>query len=1127
MSSQTSTCSRSSTRGCCRHPWYKCCCLFGILLLSAVVTLYFLFFHHKTVTSTSNILLNNDRMNNRYTSLSSSSDYLDAANILLVPPEESSSTITISPTLPTTVIPYLIPLPYQAHSFNDVDNWFSLILKGIQWFKVDVSVCLRDSCLRYSTFNTFEHGSLQECVDLRLSPTVVESYCCLCLRGDTSSRPSLLTPFSTGWDMVKFFDNDDNQIFFQNLPHNLYFGLNFGGRYGGLQRDISASMVRTWLIALAQVKVQRKLSKIIFYFDNQFNDWFRELDTLCTSTSNNNNNPGCSSNDRSFLQIFSPSLWPSEYPLPFPDLAMDPAQRIQILNMDWNLLSGYCSSSSSPSENDPSSSTTGTTGNQPFIWNTQEMYYRTSRYPYLFWAISSQYEVCSVWDRLYSCEPLLSFIRDKNLLTNNVFQRLYLNTIENNVRLVSNQNPEMFEIMSASRLLYRGMNHPFDPRIVTNALPSSSNSLLLSEQKWTNPFLFLVPTLIKQYDHIAVLILRNRFRPLEYIIRILGYIHNISPSLEKNLLYELRIPSDNQTITLPIEMLTVVSVQLVQHYDIIQEEDMDIRVHFAILFRSGRIIIYQINRATGEVILLWSRYVSVIQENYANLIESVPDTTLNEIHLISFGLLTGTVICTGKFSRSLNPLSSLSYCYLVAIIGETIDHEYGIHVYPLYQRNNNNNVQQGSDPVLSTALGSGIEIIDEDSVHDEQILSLMTHTEAMPIATSSLQSKLSLPFRVPVDGGMTFSLVPDITATVNVNTLSFTGLFVYSRYTTLPTTANEGFTADGKSFVSSDQRRSTNDNLNRVFIVEADSSMAETIESEFDYASKSTPLPSNAPPRLIFPSLQDDLRSRSELYGASVDVSLQFGGDAVDPVVRIESFTPLQTTTANPIRIGFGARPQLSLRIHEKKYIMVLLVATHSDCDGGLYLNNGNINKCHVIYPLSDNDALYTPLQSVPYLLTYSYGILNHWRIMLDNNNRYRSNNFISTLNIHDQYYWYNQLLLNNCNHRIMHGKLETGSFISAVLYQQNTLQFTASDGMGKGEGTIVVPEIAVLALHDGVIGGSSSNPSIGTSSNMDPTEPEESILTAFYCAPTERKPYLVWDSWRLVQPHSLENIAI
>lgn len=71
--------------------------------------------------------------------------------------------------------------PIQAHSFNELGYIRNLIAKGVDNYKLDISLANRKSCELFSTWNR-----TQKCITL---PDYVEEVCCLAMRGDGSSTP--------------------------------------------------------------------------------------------------------------------------------------------------------------------------------------------------------------------------------------------------------------------------------------------------------------------------------------------------------------------------------------------------------------------------------------------------------------------------------------------------------------------------------------------------------------------------------------------------------------------------------------------------------------------------------------------------------------------------------------------------------------------------------------------------------------------------------------------------------------------------------------------------------------------------------------------------------------------------
>lgn len=79
--------------------------------------------------------------------------------------------------------------PIQAHSFNEIGYVGNLISKGVDNYKLDVSLANRKSCEQFSTWN-----KTQKCI---VTSQYIEEICCLAMRGDGSSSPDFNYPFNT------------------------------------------------------------------------------------------------------------------------------------------------------------------------------------------------------------------------------------------------------------------------------------------------------------------------------------------------------------------------------------------------------------------------------------------------------------------------------------------------------------------------------------------------------------------------------------------------------------------------------------------------------------------------------------------------------------------------------------------------------------------------------------------------------------------------------------------------------------------------------------------------------------------------------------------------------------------
>lgn len=61
--------------------------------------------------------------------------------------------ITLASSINLPPFPSVSDLPYQAHSFNDVGFIRQLLRRGVKYFKIDVSLANKDSCIKNSDWN--------------------------------------------------------------------------------------------------------------------------------------------------------------------------------------------------------------------------------------------------------------------------------------------------------------------------------------------------------------------------------------------------------------------------------------------------------------------------------------------------------------------------------------------------------------------------------------------------------------------------------------------------------------------------------------------------------------------------------------------------------------------------------------------------------------------------------------------------------------------------------------------------------------------------------------------------------------------------------------------------------------
>ena len=108
-------------------------------------------------------------------------------------------------------------IPMQAHSFNDLDYLSNLIDKGIDYFKMDVSMANYQSCLQHSVW-----AKSTPCLN---SSQYVEEICCLAMRGDASSRPNFVYDFNTSSEFVALLEKKMPSIVQQK--RRVLFAVNF------------------------------------------------------------------------------------------------------------------------------------------------------------------------------------------------------------------------------------------------------------------------------------------------------------------------------------------------------------------------------------------------------------------------------------------------------------------------------------------------------------------------------------------------------------------------------------------------------------------------------------------------------------------------------------------------------------------------------------------------------------------------------------------------------------------------------------------------------------------------------------------------------------------------------------
>ena len=124
---------------------------------------------------------------------------LFCSTVLGMPPSLRLSPLIFALTAAGAIV-HLPRLPIEAHGFNNIGLWPQTLLKGVRWLKLDFSLCTKESCTVYSTWNTGPGlGNASDCVS-----DGKDDLCCICLAGDASIRPYIVDPFNTSYDVLAF-----------------------------------------------------------------------------------------------------------------------------------------------------------------------------------------------------------------------------------------------------------------------------------------------------------------------------------------------------------------------------------------------------------------------------------------------------------------------------------------------------------------------------------------------------------------------------------------------------------------------------------------------------------------------------------------------------------------------------------------------------------------------------------------------------------------------------------------------------------------------------------------------------------------------------------------------------------
>jgi hypothetical protein len=315
----------------------------------------------------------------------------------------------------TTVV--TIPrLPIQNHGFNEPGLWPQILSKGVRWIKMDVSYCTVDTCVAFSTYGQPGRGNASDCW-ANVNGTEL---CCMCMRGDASSRPVLYSPFNTSYDVLNFLDDHFDAPYFhsENVVH---LALDYGGVPIDFFNVTESAMLRHFLLGLRDRIAQYGL-QFQPYFDDEMNGFFNALDLKCFSGN-------CSGAELELQQL----PWFSESGDSLPTGAADPYDRYRILNSNFADFPNDCATVS---------------------WNGSEV--KAAAYPFMWWEPSNQGDMEKILDEWAACPSVPAAKAGVN----------------DGMTIVSNQGPEMLETYASSRI-GRGLNQLFTgpsytwPRLTT------------------------------------------------------------------------------------------------------------------------------------------------------------------------------------------------------------------------------------------------------------------------------------------------------------------------------------------------------------------------------------------------------------------------------------------------------------------------------------------------------------------------------------------------------------------------------------------------------------------------------------------------------------------------------------
>jgi hypothetical protein len=306
-------------------------------------------------------------------------------------------------------------LPYEAHSQNDIDAWPGLLAVGTRFIKLDLGVCDRASCEAFSTFGRADlpgrRGNASDCF-----ASGGADFCCICLRGDASTRPTLYDPFNTTYDLVQFLAAAPPGVPRRPLAPGaipLRIGLDFGGSPGCGQLTsppcAAGALIADWLLAMRDAIVLNGLA-VEPYGDAGIGGLMSGLDAACGPRGD----PAACTPTQRALQALP---WPNEGEAPF-----DAADaRTRVLNGDWTQLEPKCKT--------------------PGIFDVAD---KQSETPFLWYEQQDEYEFKNLFDEWASCSS-----RPPRRTSNNT-----------GIVAVSNSAPAQFELFASSRI-GRGLKTQF------------------------------------------------------------------------------------------------------------------------------------------------------------------------------------------------------------------------------------------------------------------------------------------------------------------------------------------------------------------------------------------------------------------------------------------------------------------------------------------------------------------------------------------------------------------------------------------------------------------------------------------------------------------------------------------